>query len=83
MKKVKSNSKAFTEQAKGMKNETCKIRFYISDSPHLCEVVYSGSDELVKPIGIVNVPFSFSTFVLYSPGSNSMSNLLRCYIIQK
>ena len=32
---VKSTSRAFTEQAKGMKKETCKIRFF--HSPHLHE----------------------------------------------
>ena len=48
MKNVKSNSKANTaEPAKGMKMENCKIPFYIRNSPHLYEVVYSESD---KPV---------------------------------
>ena len=82
MKNVKSNSKAFTKPAKGMKKETCKIWFYTSDGPHLCEVVYSESDKAVKPVRIVNIPLSFSTFAMYPPDSNSISNLLRCSIIQ-
>ena len=35
LRNVKSNSRAVTEQAKGMKKETCKIRFL--HSPHLRE----------------------------------------------
>ena len=48
MKNVKSNSKVPTpEPDKGMKTENCKISFYISDSPHLYEEMYSESD---KPV---------------------------------
>ena len=43
--------------------------------------MYSESDEPIKPIRIVDVPFSF-TFAMYSPDSNKMSNLMRCYITQ-
>ena len=53
----------------------------MSDGPNLCEVVSSESDEPVKLIKIVDVPFSF-TFAMYSPDSNKMSNLMRCYITQ-